>query len=151
MTKDETSRYTELLPDGRSRQFSFEMEVKSGITYPSGMQKLPGTGYHETRGLAWSGRGTIERVEVSTDSGENWKAAEIQELRLPMAFSRFRFPWRWYGNEVVIQSRAIDDQGYVQPSTQSLIAARGKRSIYHHNGIKAWRITPGRWVTAVDV
>ena len=150
MTKDETSKYTELLPDGRSRQFSFEMEVKSVITHPSGRQKLPSSGYYAIRGLAWSGRGAIEQVEVSTDGGESWKVAEVQEPRLPMAFSRFRFSWRWNGDEVVLQSRAIDDQGYVQPSTQSLIAARGRRSLYHHNGIKAWRITPDGWVNAAD-
>ena len=150
MTKDETSKYTELLPDGRSRLFSFEMEVKSVITYPSGRQKLAGAGYYEIRGLAWSGRGAIERVEVSTDGGEKWAAAEVQEPRLPMAFSRFRFPWRWDGGETILQSRTVDDQGYVQPSTQALIATRGRNSLYHHNGIKAWKVTPDGWVNAAD-
>ena len=150
MTKDETSKYTELLPDGRSRQFSFEMEVKSVITYPSGRRKLPGAGYYEVRGLAWSGRGSVERVEVSTDGGDTWAAADVQEPRLPMAFSRFRFPWRWDGSETLLQSRAVDDQGYVQPSTQDLIAARGRNSLYHHNGIKVWRVTPDGWVYAAD-
>lgn len=150
MTKDETSKYTELLPDGRSRIFSFEMEVKSVITYPSGRQQLPTPGHYEIRGLAWSGRGAIERVEVSTDGGESWEAAEVQEPRLPMAFSRFRFPWRWAGGEAVLQSRAVDDQGYVQPSTQALIAARGRNSIYHHNGIKAWKVGADGQVSAAD-
>ncbi len=150
MTKDETSKYTELLPDGRSRQFSFEMEVKSVITYPSGRQQLLAAGYYEIRGLAWSGRGAIERVEISVDGGESWEAAEVQEPSLPMAFSRFRFPWRWTGDETVLQSRAVDDQGYVQPSTEALIAARGRNSIYHHNGIKAWKVTPDGQVSAAD-
>ena len=149
MTKDETSKYTELLPDGRSRQFSFEMEVKSVITSPSGGQKLPQLGYYDIRGLAWSGRGVIQRVEVSINGGKSWTTAEVQEPRLPMAFSRFRFPWRWDGNETILQSRAIDDHGYVQPSPQSLIAARGRNSLYHHNGIKAWKITSDGRVNSV--
>ena len=150
MTRDETSRYTELLPDGRSRLFSFVMEVKSVITFPSGRQKLSGVGFHEIRGLAWSGRGAIERVEISTDGGESWQAAELQEPRLPMAFTRFRTPWRWDGGEAVLQSRAFDDQGYRQPAVKELIEARGRNSAYHNNGIKVWKVTSDGWASSAD-
>lgn len=138
--KDETSKYTDLLPDGTARQFTFEMDAKSVITYPSGGQKLAGPGMFEIRGLAWSGRGRIEKVEISTDGGKTWRAATIQEPRLPKAFSRFRLAWEWDGNEVDIMSRATDETRYVQPSREELVAARGANSLYHYNGIKTWRV-----------
>lgn len=147
MTRDETSRYTELLRDGRSRQFSFVMEIKSVITFPSGRRKLPGPGYYEIRGLAWSGRGAIERVEVSTDAGRTWYEADLQEPRLPKAFTRFRLPWRWDGGRAVLQSRAYDEQGYRQPTVADLISARGANSAYHNNGVKAWQVAPDGWVS----
>jgi len=151
MTRDETSKYTDLLPDGRARQFSFVMEVKSAITQPSGRQSLPGPGFYEIRGLAWSGRGTIESVEVSTDGGQSWQAAELQEPRLPLAFTRFRLPWRWDGSETTLRSRARDDQGSVQPAVEELIRARGRASNYHNNGIKAWKIQSDGSVTSVPI
>jgi sulfane dehydrogenase subunit SoxC len=140
MAKDETSKYTDLLPDGKARQFSFEMDAKSVITHPSGGRKMAGPGFYEIRGLAWSGRGRIEKVEVSVNGGVTWKAAELQEPRLAMAFTRFRMPWEWDGSEVQIASRAVDETGYVQPSREELTEARGSNSNYHYNGRKIWRI-----------
>jgi sulfane dehydrogenase subunit SoxC len=139
-TKDETSKYTDLLPDGTARQFTFMMDAKSVITTPSGGQKLPGPGFHEIRGLAWSGRGTIERVDVSVDGGKTWQKAMLQEPRLPKAFTRFRLPWEWDGQPVQLLSRAVDSSGYVQPSREELAEARGLNSNYHYNGIKSWSI-----------
>ena len=139
-TKDETSKYTDLLPDGTARQFTFMMDAKSVITTPSGGQKLPGPGFHEIRGLAWSGRGTIERVDVSVDGGKTWQKATLQEPRLPKAFTRFRLPWQWDGQPVEILSRAVDSSGYVQPTREELAEARGLNSNYHYNGIKSWSI-----------
>ncbi|MBI3471825.1 MAG: sulfite dehydrogenase [Candidatus Solibacter usitatus] len=140
MTKDETSKYTDLMPDGMARIFTFEMDAKSVITSPSGGQKLGGKGFHEISGLAWSGRGRIEKVEVSVDGGRDWRPAALQEPRHRMAFTRFRLPWTWDGQEATLASRATDETGYVQPSKEALIAARGMNSNYHHNGIKAWRV-----------
>jgi sulfane dehydrogenase subunit SoxC len=139
-TKDETSKYTDLLADGTARQFSFEMDAKSVITYPSGGQKLSGPGFQEIRGLAWSGRGIIEKVEVSTDSGKTWQKAALQEPRLPKAFTRFRIPWKWDGKETQLMARAVDSSGYTQPSREELTEARGMNSQYHYNGIKVWSI-----------
>jgi len=141
MAKDETSKYTDLMADGKARQFSFEMDAKSVITHPSGGRKLVGPGFYEIRGLAWTGRGRIEKVEVSVDGGVTWKAAQLQEPRLAMAFTRFRMPWEWDGSEVQIMSRATDESGYLQPSREELTDARGLNSNYHYNGTKAWRIT----------
>ena len=151
MTRDETSRYTDLLPDGRSRQFSFVMEVKSVITSPSGRQRLAQPGFHEIRGLAWSGRGRIAGVKVSANGGRQWLEAELQEPALPMAFTRFRLHWYWDGTEAVLLSRAVDDRGYRQPTVNELVKARGRNSGYHNNGVKAWRVSPEGWVSSANV
>jgi len=141
MTKDETSKYTDLLADGTARQFTFEMDAKSVITYPSGGQKLAGPGFCEITGLAWSGRGRIDRVEVSADGGKSWQNARIDEPRLRMAFSRFPLPWKWDGQELRLQSRCTDETGYVQPTREALIEARGTNSNYHNNCITTWKIS----------
>lgn len=151
MTKDETSKYTELMPDGSAWQFTWVLDAKSVITEPSGGGRLPGPGFHEIRGLAWSGRGVIEKVEVSTDGGESWEEAELQEPRLPKAFTRFRAPWRWDGGEATLISRCQDDSGYVQPTVDELIAERGTNSIYHNNGRKGWAVTPDGAIGPVAV
>lgn len=146
-TRDETSHYTDLLEDGTARQFTFEMDAKSIITFPSGGQKLPQPGPYEVTGLAWSGRGRIDKVEVSADGGTTWKAAVLQEPRLPKAFTRFRLPWEWDGKDVTLISRAVDETGYVQPSREDLVAARGKFSQYHNNATKPWKIAADGSVT----
>jgi len=140
MVRDETSHYTDLMPDGTARVFTFMMEAKSLITFPSGGQKLTSPGYCQITGLAWSGRGRIERVEVSTDDGRTWSDASLQEPRLPRAFTRFYFPWNWDGKEAVLQSRCIDQDGYVQPTKEALVEVRGLNSQYHYNGIKVWKV-----------
>jgi len=140
MVRDETSHYTDPMPDGTARIFTFMMEAKSLITFPSGGQKLTSPGYCQITGLAWSGRGRIERVEVSTDDGRTWSDASLQEPRLPRAFTRFYFPWNWDGKEAVLQSRCIDQDGYVQPTKEALVEVRGLNSQYHYNGIKVWKV-----------
>jgi len=147
MHKEETGSYTDPMPDGKVRQFTFVIEARSIITSPSGGQTLLSPGFCEIRGLAWSGRGRINRVEVSTDGGGAWLPATLDEPVLPMAHTRFRFPWKWDGREVVIESRAIDETGYVQPTRAQLVKVRGTGSIYHFNGIQPWRVTPDGKVT----
>lgn len=139
-TREETSKYTDLMPDGSAREFSFVMEAKSVITEPSGTQRLPGPGFHEIRGLAWSGRGRVERVEVTTDDGRAWREAELLSPNLPLCHVRFHLGWQWDGRETVIASRCIDETGYVQPTRAELRAIRGEKSFYHYNGIQQWRI-----------
>ena len=142
MVRDETSHYTDLMPDGTARIFTFMMEAKSVITFPSGGQRLQGPGFYEITGLAWSGRGRIERVEVSTDGGETWRDAELQEPRLPIAFARFRLAWKSDGRDSIIASRSTDETGYVQPTRDALVGVRGLNSQYHCNAIKFWAIRP---------
>jgi len=140
-TREETSKYTDLMPSGKARQFTFEMDPKSLITFPSGGQKLQGPGFYEISGLAWSGRGAIRRVEVSTDRGLTWKDAILQEPVLPLAYTRFRHAWKWDGSEVVLQSRCTDEHGDTQPPVEALLKARGENSTYHFNAIQSWKIT----------
>ncbi|MEN3351321.1 MAG: sulfane dehydrogenase subunit SoxC [Bradyrhizobium sp.] len=139
-SREETAKYTDPLPDGTAREFTFYMEAKSIITRPSGGQRLTAKGFCEITGLAWSGHGTIKRVEVSVDEGKSWRDAELQEPVLTRALTRFRLPWHWDGTPAVIQSRAIDETGYVQPTLAELVAVRGLNSFYHNNAIWPWRI-----------
>jgi sulfane dehydrogenase subunit SoxC len=148
-TREETAKYTDLLPDGTARQFTFVMEAKSVITFPSGGQRLPGPGLYELRGLAWSGRGAVRSVEVSTDGGRSWQAAELQAPVLRIAHTRFRLPWRWDGGDALLQSRCADETGYVQPTLAELIAVRGLRSHYHLNAVQSWRVAPDGRVSNV--
>ncbi len=140
MARDETSKYSDLMPDGKARIFTYQMEAKSVITFPSGGQTLSGPGLYELTGLAWSGRGKIVRVEITTNGGRSWVNAQMQEPRLPIALTRFRLPWRFDGREAVIASRATDESGYIQPSREALIAVRGTNSNYHFNGVKFWKV-----------
>jgi sulfane dehydrogenase subunit SoxC len=151
MARDETAKYTDLMPDGKARIFTYDMEAKSVITFPSGGQTLPGPGLYELTGLAWSGHGRVERVEITTDGGASWTQAHLQEPRLPIAFTRFRLPWRFEGKDAVIGSRAIDETGYVQPAREALIEVRGVNSGYHYNGIKLWKVHAAGAVTNVEV
>jgi sulfane dehydrogenase subunit SoxC len=140
MAKDETSKYTILLKDEKAWQFVFPMEVKSIITRPAPGLQLKSPGFYEITGLAWSGNGTIRQVEVSADGGESWALAALQGPILPMAPVRFRAPWQWNGGPAVLQSRATDDTGMVQPTRSAFAAERGLRGVYHYNAIASWRV-----------
>lgn len=144
MTREETSKYTDLLGNGKARQFSLEMDAKSVITFPSGDMRLPGAGYYDIQGLAWSGRGRIQSVEVSTDGGATWYPAQLQSEPQPCCTVRFSFPWSWNGRPAVLQSRCTDETGYLQPTLKQLIAIRGSNgpfgSIYHLNAIQSWAV-----------
>ncbi len=140
MTRMESPDHTSLMPDGKARQFLFVMEAKSVITFPSGAQRLPGPGFYEIKGLAWSGRGLVRRVEVSADGGKTWRDAKLQTPVLRFAHARFRLDWRWDGREAVLQSRCTDETGYVQPTLAELVKVRGVNSIYHNNAIQSWKV-----------
>jgi sulfane dehydrogenase subunit SoxC len=153
MSRDEAASYTDLMPNGKARQFSFEMETNSVITRPSGGQQLDGKGFHEISGLAWTGRGRIARVEVSVDGGASWSDAQLQGPVYSKALTRFRMLWRWMGEETIVQSRATDESGYVQPTRELLVAARGLKpgpdGFNHYHGIKPWKVNRDGGVTHV--
>ncbi|MDN5843088.1 MAG: sulfite dehydrogenase [Alcaligenaceae bacterium] len=149
MTREETSKYTDLMPDGIALQFSFLMEAKSVITHPSGEMLLRQPGFHEITGLAWSGRGKVAKVEVSVDGGKNWHEARLHGPVLPICHTRFTFPWEWDGKEAILQSRCTDETGYVQPTIKHLVDERGLNSVYHLNGIQSWKVASTGEVTNV--
>ena len=151
MTRMESTDHTSLMPDGKARQFLFVMEAKSVITFPSGTQHLPGPGVYEITGLAWSGRGLVRRVEVSADGGKTWRGARLQQPVLRFAHVRFRLDWRWDGREAVLQSRCIDETGYVQPTLAELVKVRGLNTIYHNNAIQSWKVAADGKVHNVHV
>lgn len=140
MTREETSKYTDVMPDGSIRQFTYPMDVKSLITWPSSGHVLPSLGFWEIQGVAWSGHGRIEGVEVSTDGGANWQEAELQDPVLPICHTRFRFGWEWDGQETLIMSRATDEEGAFQPTRDELLEARGANYVYHYNAIQPWLV-----------
>jgi sulfane dehydrogenase subunit SoxC len=140
MTREETSKYSDPLGDGTARMFSFVMDAKSIITFPAYPVILHDRGWWEISGIAWSGRGRITRVEVSTDGGKQWEPAELQQPVLPKCHTRFRSLWKWDGRETTLLSRAVDETGYVQPTLEQLRNARGLGTAYHFNHIRAWRV-----------
>jgi sulfane dehydrogenase subunit SoxC len=144
MTKDETSKYTILERDGKALQFAFPMEAKSLITRPSPGLTMKGPGLYDISGLAWSGYGKVAKVEVSADGGKSWAEAALSAPVLSRALTRFRLPWRWDGGPAMLQSRATDETGYVQPTLKQLVDIRGLAgpfgSIYHLNAIQSWAV-----------
>jgi sulfane dehydrogenase subunit SoxC len=140
MTRDETSHYTDVLPDGRALILTLPMQVKSIITSPSTGLNLNGPGLYEITGLAWSGNGRISRVEVSADGGRTWGYAALTEPVLSKSFTRFRMAWSWDGGPAVLMSRAVDETGATQPSRAAVVEQFGERRNYHYNGIQAWQV-----------
>ncbi len=139
-TKDEVLHYIDLLPGGVHRQYTSTQECKSVITTPSGGQVLLDKGFYTISGLAWSGRGKVKRVDVSVDGGRHWRNARLESPVLSKCLTRFNLDWVWNGKAAIVQSRAIDSTGYVQPTYKALRAVRGTRSIYHNNAVQSWLV-----------
>jgi sulfane dehydrogenase subunit SoxC len=150
-TREETSKYTDLLENGIARKFTFVMDAKSVITSPSPQMPVREKGFLVISGLAWSGRGKVKRVDVSLDGGRNWREAKIDGLVLDKACVRFYAEIDWNGEDLLLQSRAVDDTGYVQPTREELRKIRGVNSIYHNNGIATWHLKPDGEVENVEV
>ena len=150
-SRDETLHYSDLMPDGTLRQYTSIQECKSVITSPSGGQTLLDKGYYNIGGLAWSGRGKIKAVDISVDGGRNWQAARLEGPILTKCHTRFNFGWTWNGGPAVLQSRAVDETGYVQPKINQLREVRGMRSIYHNNAIQSWQVATSGEVSNVHV
>ncbi|MBK8072704.1 MAG: sulfite dehydrogenase [Ramlibacter sp.] len=150
-TKDEAVHYIDLMPDGQHRQYSSIQEVKSVVTTPSGGQVLLDKGFYNVTGLAWSGRGKVRKVDVSVDGGRNWRPARLETPVLSKCLTRFNIDWIWDGRPAIIQSRATDETGHVQPNYTQLRAVRGTRSIYHNNAIQSWLVQDNGEVKNVQV
>jgi sulfane dehydrogenase subunit SoxC len=150
-TKDEAVHYIDLLPSGLHRQYSSIQEAKSVITTPSGGQTLLDKGFYNVSGLAWSGRGRIKQVDVSFDGGINWQTARIEGPVQNKALTRFNINWVWDGKPAILQSRAMDETGFVQPTYGQLRKVRGTKSIYHNNAIQSWKVIESGEVSNVQV
>src|SRR5215831_8459258 len=146
-TREETSRYTNLLANGKAYQFAFAMDVKSVVTFPNADRSFKAPGFYEISGIAWSGRGHITRVDVSVDGGASWQRASLQDPVLDKCLTRFRLPFDWQGQPLEIQSKAYDNQDWMQPARSSLIAARGTNPRYHFNAIQGWKVAADGGVT----
>jgi len=140
MTREETSKYTDVLRDGKSHMFTLEMGAKSIITFPSFPYVLPEKGWWELKGYAWSGAGKVAKVEVSTDGGKRWHQAELQKPILSKCQTRFRFLWNWDGKTTTLMSRAIDEKGGIQLSSAEFFKTHGPGTFYHNNQIRTWRV-----------
>lgn len=150
-TKDEAIHYIDLQPDGLHRQYASLQECKSVVTTPSGGQILLDKGFYNVTGLAWSGRGKVKRVDVSVDGGRNWRTARLEGPVMSKSLTRFNLDWVWDGKPAIIQSRAMDETGFVQPTYQQLRGVRGTRSIYHNNAIQSWLVQESGEVKNVQV
>jgi len=151
-TREETSKYTDLLPSGKARRFTWVMDAKSVITSPSPQAPIRhGKGFTIVSGLAWSGNGKVKRVDVSLDGGRNWWPARIDGPVLDKALTRFYYEFDWNGEPLLLQSRVQDETGYVQPSKAELRKVRGYNSIYHNNAIQTWHVQANGEVENVEV
>lgn len=150
--REETSKYTDLLENGKARRFTFVMDAKSVITSPSPQAPVNHkSGLTVLSGIAWSGRGKISRVDVSLDGGRNWGRAKIDGPVFDKAITRFYHEFDWDGRELLLQSRTMDETGYVQPTKDALRKIRGVNSIYHNNGIQTWRLRKNGEVENVEI
>ena len=150
--REETSKYTDLMENGNARRFTWEMDAKSVITNPSPQAPLTHTkGHTVLSGIAWSGRGSIPRVDVTLDGGKNWQKARISGPSFEKSMHRFYFEFDWDGRSMLLQSRAHDSTGYVQPTKDELRKLRGENSIYHNNGIQTWYVNGKGVVENVEV
>lgn len=147
MTRWETSKYTDPLPNGTARIFTLEIDAKSVITSPCAPQTIAARGWHTVSGLAWSGRGRIAKVDISLDGGTTWHEADLLSTPQPKCTVRFQYAWNWTGGETTILSRATDDAGFVQPTRTALIAERGIGTDYHYNQIVGWKVDASGAVT----
>tara|TARA_R110002096_G_scaffold266710_1_gene460264 strand:- start:62362 stop:63597 length:1236 start_codon:yes stop_codon:yes gene_type:complete len=148
-THQEVARYSDPRPEGKKVVFSFYMDAKSVITSPSSTMRLNGPGFYEITGLAWSGKGKVVKVEVSTDGGSSWQDAHLQKPIFDKAHTRFRLPWNWNGREAILQSRTTDDTGYVQPDYEQLYVEKSKIGMMHNNAIQSWRVDPDGLVSNI--
>jgi sulfane dehydrogenase subunit SoxC len=150
--REESSKYSDLMADGRTRRFTWEMDAKSVITSPSPQAPVRhGKGPLVVSGLAWSGRGTIPRVDITLDGGVNWVKARLSGPGFNKSLHRFYYEFDWDGRPLLLQSRAHDSTGYVQPTKDALRKLRGVNSNYHNNGIQTWHLHSDGRVENVEI
>jgi len=151
-SREETSKYTDVLADGTARKWTWVMDAKSVITSPSPQSPIShGKGPLVISGLAWSGHGKITRVDVSRDGGMTWETARLGTQGDAKALTRFYLDTTWDGEEMLLQARAMDETGYVQPTKTQLREVRGENSVYHNNCIQTWHVKANGEAENVEV
>ncbi|MBG6147032.1 sulfane dehydrogenase subunit SoxC [Labrenzia sp. EL_13] len=151
-SREETSKYTDVYEDGTARKWTWVMDAKSVITSPSPQMPVShAPGPMVISGLAWSGHGKITRVDVSKDGGITWQKARLGKQGDSKALTRFYLDGDWDGKAMLLQSRAMDETGYVQPTKQQLRDSRGENSVYHNNCIQTWYVDENGVVENVEV
>jgi sulfane dehydrogenase subunit SoxC len=159
--KEETSRYTALKPSGKAIQHFYANEVNSTVVSPSPEKPwtdLKAGDVVEIEGLAWSGMGTITKVDLSFDGGNNYVEASLKGLVLPKCWTRWSYLYtipkdfkHTNGKQLLLTSRAMDDAGYIQPTVQQEVDVMGVESIYHRNGIETWEVNEKGEVNHVQI
>ncbi|MEM8554145.1 MAG: sulfite dehydrogenase [Pseudomonadota bacterium] len=151
-SREETSKYTDVLEDGTARKWTWVMDAKSVITSPSPQSPIThGHGPLVITGLAWSGHGKITRVDVSKDGGITWEKARLGKQGDSKALTRFYLDTEWLGEQWLLQARAMDETGYIQPTKHQLREVRGENSIYHNNCIQTWYVNAEGMAENVEV
>ena len=151
--REETTKYTHLLPDGHATMFNWVFESDSVITSPCPERDWKGRkkGWTKISGIAWSGKGMITNVDVTLDGGKTWYEAKITSEVLPKMITRFEYYFEWDGKPLLIASRSTDETGYTQPTQQQLLDARGTEFIYHRNAIQVWEVKANGEVNNVQI
>jgi len=151
--REETTKYTELLPDGHAKMFNWVFDSDSVITSPCPERDWKGRkpGKMKIAGIAWSGRGKISHVDVTLDGGKTWHEAKITSEVLPKMVTRFEYYFDWDGKPLLIGSRSTDETGYTQPTEQEILDAKGTEFIYHRNAIQIWEVKSNGEVHNVQI
>ncbi len=152
--KEETSKYTALKPTGKAIQHFYANEVNSTVTSPSPEKPWKDVKVGdliEIEGLAWSGMGTINAVDLSFDGGKNYVEAELKGLVLPKCWTRWSYIYKYEGKKLLLTSRAIDDAGYIQPTIDQETSVMGVESVYHRNAVETWEVTTDGKVNHVQI
>jgi DMSO/TMAO reductase YedYZ molybdopterin-dependent catalytic subunit len=120
--------------DGTALRPVQEMGVKSVIASPQSHERLT-AGDATVTGYAWSGYGDIATVEVSSDGGETWQAANLERAGR-RAWVRFTLHWNAAPGQHTLLARATDERRLRQP-----VQAAWNLKGYGQNGIHTISVT----------
>ncbi|HTU93331.1 MAG TPA: sulfite oxidase [Gemmataceae bacterium] len=103
-------------PNGQETVVVGPMEVKSELIRPAAGAEL-GIGVNRLFGVAWSGEEAVAQVEVSTDGGQTWEAAELLGPRTPYCWTLWEYLWEVVdAGDYTLLTRAVSASGRIQPS-----------------------------------
>ncbi|MEE9123456.1 MAG: sulfite oxidase [candidate division NC10 bacterium] len=128
-----------------------ELEVKAQIARPALHEVVPARSVYRMHGAAWAGESEVTKVEISTNAGRTWKAAEL--LSASSRYAWCLWEYRWYtpprvGRHIVM-ARATDARGHVQPMHRD--PHRGTYMISHVQPIEVNVQQPPRPTSAYTI